>query len=191
MHDIEPYYNWRALYVSSEDPVSPFFGKEYSEFCCSEKIYDHYIHPQWDNMGSPTLYIKILFADYDQGYAIIELIGEWNDLLHNDIMHFKRNILETLMNNGVTKFLLIAENVLNFHYSDDCYYEEWFEEVLDNDGWIAAMNLRQHVFDDFQEGNIDSYLVAGGQLNEVKWRTKTPDQLFENVENQVLRRIGV
>ncbi len=62
---------------------------------------------------------------------------------------------------------------------------------MDNDGWIAAMNLRQHVFDDFQEGNIDSYLVAGGQLNEVKWRTKTPDQLFENVENQVLRRIGV
>ena len=177
--------------MSNEDPASPFFGKEYSEFYCSEYIYDHYIHPQWDNMGSPTLYIKILFADYDQGYAIIELIGEWNDLLHNDIMHFKRNILEPLMNNGVTKFILITENVLNFHYSDDCYYEEWLEEVMDNDGWIAAMNLRQHVFDDFQEGNIDSYLVAGGQLNEVKWRTKTPDQLFENVENQVLRRIGV
>ncbi len=191
MHEIEPYYNWRALYVSNEDPASPFFGKEYSEFYCSEYIYDHYIHPQWDNMGSPTLYIKILFADYDQGYAIIELIGEWNDLLHNDIMHFKRNILETLMNNGVTKFILITENVLNFHYSDDCYYEEWFEEVLEADRWIAVMNLRQHVFDDFQEGNIDSYLVAGGQLNEVKWRTKTPDQLFENVENQVLRRIGV
>ncbi len=191
MHEIEPYYNWRALYVSNEDPASPFFGKESSEFYCSEYIYDHYIHPQWYNMGSPTLYIKILFADYDQGYAIIELIGEWNDLLHNDIMHFKRNILETLMNNGVTKFILITENVLNFHYSDDCYYEEWLEEVMDNDGWIAAMNLRQHVFDDFQEGNIDSYLVAGGQLNEVKWRTKTPDQLFENVENQVLRRIGV
>ena len=191
MHEIEPYYNWRALYVSSEDPASPFFGKEYSEFYCSEYIYDHYIHPQWDNMGSPTLYIKILFADYDQGYAIIELIGEWNDLLHNDIMHFKRNILETLMNNGVTKFILIAENVLNFHYSDDCYYEEWFEELLEVDGWIAAMNIRQHVFEDFQEGNIDSYLLAGGQLNELKWRTKTPDQLFANVESQVLRRIGV
>ncbi|MFT4723345.1 MAG: hypothetical protein ACI897_001428, partial [Flavobacteriales bacterium] len=36
MHEIEPYYNWRALYVSSEDSASPFFGKEYSEFYCSE-----------------------------------------------------------------------------------------------------------------------------------------------------------
>jgi len=191
MHEIEPYYNWRGLYQSSEDPSSPFFQKEYSEFYCTDQIYDHWIHPQWDNMGSPTLYIKILFAEYAQGYAIIELIGEWNDLLHNDIMHFKRNILESLMESGIHKFILIAENVLNFHYSDDLYYEEWFEEVLDEDGWIAVMNMRTHVFEDFQEGNIDSYLVAGGVLNEVKWRTKAPDVLFRGVEEQVIRRIGV
>jgi len=191
MHSIEPYYNWRGLYISSEDPSSPFFQKEYNEFYCTDKIYDHWIHPQWDNMGSPTLYIKILFTDYAKGFSVIELIGEWNDLLHNDIMHFKRNILETLMNSGVSKFILVAENVLNFHYSDDCYYEEWFEEVLDADGWIAIMNLRTHVFEDFKEGNLDSYLVSGGALNEVSWRTKSPDQLFDKVEEQVLRRIGV
>jgi hypothetical protein len=191
MHNIEPYYNWRPLYISSEDPSSPFYQKEYSEFHCVDKIYDHYIHPQWDNMGSPTLYIKIIFTDYEREFTIIELIGEWNDLLHNDIMHFKRNILESLMNHGVSKFILVAENVLNFHYSDDCYYEEWFEEVLDVDGWIAIMNLRQHVFEDFQTANIDSYLVSGGTLNELSWRTKTPDTLFEKVEEEVLKRIGV
>jgi hypothetical protein len=59
-------------------------------------VYDHVIHPQWDNFGS-TLYLKLLFADYDEGYVIIELIGEWNDLLHNDIMFLKRNIIEPLM----------------------------------------------------------------------------------------------
>jgi hypothetical protein len=46
--------------------------------------------------------MKQLFADYDDGYVIIELIGEWNDLLHNDIMLFKRNIIEHLMAQGST-----------------------------------------------------------------------------------------
>ena len=61
------------------------------------------IHPQWDNLGSTTLYMKVLFADYDEGYAIIELIGEWNDLLHNDVMLLKRNIVEHMMAQGITQ----------------------------------------------------------------------------------------
>jgi hypothetical protein len=32
MHEIEPYYNWRYIYVASNDYNSPFYGKEYSEF---------------------------------------------------------------------------------------------------------------------------------------------------------------
>ncbi len=27
--------------------------------------------------------MKVLFADYEHGYSIIEFIGEWNDALHN------------------------------------------------------------------------------------------------------------
>jgi hypothetical protein len=108
MHDLEPYYNWRNLYVASEDKRSPFYDREYSEFTYTDAIYDHYIHPQWDNIGSPTLFIKILFVDYDDGFAIIEVIGEWNDLLHNDIMTLKRDIEEDLMHEGVTKFNLIG-----------------------------------------------------------------------------------
>jgi hypothetical protein len=81
--------------------------------------------------------------------------------------------------------------VLNFHSSDDSYYEEWFEDVNDADGWIALMNFRKHVLEDFQAANIDSYFVLGGQLNEIRWRTMNPDQLFEAVQKHVMKRLAV
>lgn len=189
MHDIEPYYNWRGYYVASEDPYSPFFDREYSEFEFTSKLYNYYIHPQWDSFGSQTLFMKILYCHYEQGFAVIEFIGEWNDLLYNDIMFLKREVIETMMDQGVSKFILIGENVLNFHFSDDSYYEEWFEDVNDRDGWIALMNIRDHVQEDISSANIDSYFVLGGKLNEMKWRTMNPDQLFESVERHVMRRL--
>ena len=120
MHTIEPYWKWREKYTAENDEKSPFYGREYSELEYSTVIYDHYIHPQWDNFGSSTLYLKILFADYEQSFAIIELIGEWNDAVHNDIMFLKRDIMDELIGNGINKFILVGENVLNFHGSDDC-----------------------------------------------------------------------
>jgi hypothetical protein len=191
MHDIEPYYNWRGYYIASEDPYSPFFEREYSEFEFSSKIYNYYIHPQWDSFGSQTLFMKVLYCHYENGFAIIELIGEWNDLLYNDIMFLKREVIETMMQQGVSKFILIGENILNFHSSDDSYYSEWFEEVNDSDGWIALMNVREHVLSDINSANIDSYFVLGGKLNEVRWRTMNPDQLFESVERHVMRRLAM
>lgn len=188
LHTIEPYYNWRHLYTAEEDERSPFFGREYSEFEFTDSIYDYYIHPQWDNIGSPTLFIKILFADYDEHFAIIEMIGEWNDCINNDIMFLKRNIVEPLMDQGINKFILIGENVLNFHSSDECYYEEWYEEA--EEGWIAMLNFRKHVLDEFKRADIDSYFVLGGNLNEIAWRTADPLQLFQKVEQLVTKRIG-
>jgi hypothetical protein len=188
MQDIEPFYNWRHLYIASEDERSPFYGREYSEFVYTNAIYNYLIHPQWDDIESPTLYIKILFVDYEQGYGIIELMGEWNDCINNDIMLLKRDILEQLMQYGIKKFILIGENVLNYHASDDEYYQEWFEEV--EDGWIAFLNFRKHVLDEFQRANIDYYILSGGQLNDIAWRTGTPQQLFEKVDHYVQKRIG-
>lgn len=188
MQDIEPYYNWRHLYIASEDAKSPFYEREYSEFEYSNTIYNYVIHPQWDDIDSPTLYIKILFVDYEQSFAIIELIGEWNDAINNDIMLLKRDIIDLLIQYGIKKYILIGENVLNYHYSDDCYYEEWFEDV--EDGWIAFLNFRTHVLTEFQQANIDYYIVSGGQLNDVSWRTSSPQQLFEKVEFFVQKRIG-
>ena len=79
MHDIEPFYKWRNYYIASEDEKSPFFGRIYDEFTFKNKIYNYFIHPQWDTIGSPTFYAKSLFVDYEESYAIIELIGEGND----------------------------------------------------------------------------------------------------------------
>src|SRR5678810_794059 len=141
MHDIEPYYNWRHIYVSEEDQRSPFYKREYSEFEFSQTVYNYYIHPQWDEFGSSTLYIKVLMADYTSGYAILEMIGEWNDAIENDIMTLKRDVIDLLLREGIIKFILIAENVLNFHSSDDSYYEEWFDQVTDEGGWVVCLNM--------------------------------------------------
>ncbi len=188
MHTIEPFYNWRDYYVAAEDKRSPFYDRIYSEFEFTDAIYDHYIHPQWDNIESPTLYIKILFTDYDKGYTVIELIGEWNDLLHNDIMFLKRNVIDVLIDEGVNHFIMIGENVLNFHTSDDSYYEEWFDDV--EDGWIVFMNFFEHVLNDFSDANIDYYMSTGGDFNDFDWRTYLPSQLFKKVDKMVQKRIG-
>ncbi len=190
MHTLEPYYAWRNHYIASEDEKSPFYGRTYSEFEYSNRIYDHYIHPQWDTMGSPTLCLKILFVDYEDGYAILELIGEWNDCLHNDIMTLKREVIDLLVAESVVKFVLIGENVLNFHHSDDSYYEEWFEDVSDRDGWIALLNFREHVLQDMQAADLDQFFVSGGEINELAWRTMTPAHFYQRVSDYVTRRIG-
>ncbi|MFN2396139.1 MAG: hypothetical protein ABR597_10675 [Bacteroidales bacterium] len=188
MHDIEPFYSWRNVYVASEDDRSPFFGRDYSEFEFTHAIYDHLIHPQWDEIGSPTLFIKILFVDYEQQYAIIEMIGEWNDCLHNDIMYLKRNIIEPMIEQGITKYILVGENVLNFHYSDDCYYEEWFDEI--DDGWIVGINFRDFVIKEFESANIDYYIAFGKHFNDVNWQKYAPHQLFYLLNKQMTMRLN-
>ncbi len=189
MHDIEPFYNWKDYYDSEEDSGSPFFQKEYNQFEYSTEIYGYYIHPQWDSIGSPTLFVKVIYADYDEGIGIIELIGEWNDCIHNDIMFLKRELIDSMILSGISKFILIGENVLNFHHSDDSYYEEWFEEVMEMDGWIALLNFRDHVLQEFKENDIDSFFLLGGKLNDIAWRTGGPERCIQKVEEMVQRRL--
>ncbi|SKB65170.1 hypothetical protein SAMN05660226_02520 [Parapedobacter luteus] len=187
MHEIEPYYRWRDDYVAAEDELSPFYGTEYSEFEFDKQIYNFLLHPQWDSFGSSTLYLKILFADYQRGYTIIELIGEWNDAIYNDIMLLKREVIDIMIDAGISKFIMIGENVLNFHSSDDCYYEEWFQDI--EDGWIAGINFRDHVVDEFKSNNIDYFINFGGVLNDMSWRNQKPQQVFKAVEEQLVKRL--
>ena len=188
MHEIEPYYKWRDDYIASEDERSPFYETEYNEFEFDKQVYNYLLHPQWDSFGSNTLYIKVLYADYDLGFTIIELIGEWNDAIDNDIMLLKREILELMMDEGINHFILLGENVLNFHTSDDSYYEEWFQEV--EDGWIAGVNFREHVLDEFKQSNIDYYINFGGGLENMNWRALKPVQFFQKVEDQLQKRLN-
>ncbi len=188
MQDIEPFYNWRHIYIGEEDERSPFFGRVYSEFEFTHTIYNYYIHPQWDEFGSRTLYLKILLADYEEQYAIIELIGEWNDAIENDIMELKREVIDKLIANGIYKFILIAENVLNFHNSEKDYYEEWYEEVTDEDGWVVILNMPQQTQYDFKKLKLNRYL----ELMELPdWRVYKPFHLFKKIDNELSQRIGI
>ncbi|MDX1628779.1 MAG: hypothetical protein R3345_08765 [Fulvivirga sp.] len=194
MHEIEPYYNWLQYYNPAEDELSPYYGKQYNYDLYSDTIYGYYIDPSWDFIGSETLYIKILYADYERQFCIVEFIGEWNDAINNDIMHLKRNIIEHLLRRHINQFILIGENVFNFHGSDDSYYEDWFEDVEDQSvfnrpGWIAALNFADHVASEFQQYNIDNYINMGGTLNIDNWRTLLPVQLYHKVNSLIRNRL--
>ncbi len=184
LQNIEPYYNWRHLYEAEEDELSPFYGRTYSEFEFSQTVYNYYIHPQWDDFGSKTLYLKILFVDYEQQYAIIELIGEWNDAIGNDIMFLRRDVTDFLYAKGITKFIIIAENVLNFHSSDDSYYEEWREQIQDDGGWVAILNMPQQSQYDFKRARLINYISL---VDFPQWRTLKPDLVFQQVDNWMMK----
>ncbi|HMS97868.1 MAG TPA: hypothetical protein PLQ57_13225 [Saprospiraceae bacterium] len=185
LHDIEPYYRWRDYYVASDDKHSPFYGRVYSELHYTEKIYNYYIHPQWDFFGSPTMYMKLLFVDYEEGYAIMEFIGEWNDCITNDIMYLKRDVADVLIENGITKFILLCDNVLNFHGSDDCYYEEWWDDIKEAGGWVCMVNTFDHVSDEMKRTRLQYYTNFGLVFNDVEWHRKLPEMLFQEISNRL------
>ncbi|HET9057139.1 MAG TPA: hypothetical protein VFN30_09870 [Chitinophagaceae bacterium] len=186
MHDIEPYYNWRHLYTTEEDEKSPFYGRVYSEFEFTQTIYNYYIHPQWDEFGSRTLYLKVLMVDYEVGYAVIELIGEWNDAIENDVMTLKREVIDKMEADGIIRFILIAENVLNFHSSDDCYYEEWHEETSENGGWVVILNMPEQIQYDFNKLRLRRYLEV---VHLPNWRTYSPFHLYTKIDEIFSNRI--
>ena len=186
MQDIEPYYNWRHLYVSEEDHLSPFYGRTYSEFEFSQTVYNYYIHPQWDEFGSRTLYMKILFADYELNFVIVELLGEWNDAIENDIMTMRRDVTDILFKKGISKFILIAENVLNFHSSDDSYYEEWKEQLQDEGGWVVILNMPEQSQYDLKRSRLTNYVEL---MDLQQWRTLKPEIVFQQVDNTMMKRL--
>ncbi len=182
MHDIEPHFGWRDKYRAEADDYSPFFGREYSEFGYTNKVYNYLLHPQWDEFGAETLYLKQLFTDYDEHYVILEMIGEWNDAVHNDVMHLKREFIDQLIGHGIRHFIIIMEGVLNFHGDDTDYYEEWLEEIRDEDGWVVLLNVHAHVEEELEQTRLDDYLTFGAPFNELTWRPQKPERIFEAVE---------
>ncbi len=180
MHLIEPFFNWRHIYIAEEDVRSPFYGTVHSEFEFSTTVYNYYIHPQWDDFGSKTLYLKVIYVDYELHFSVIELIGEWNDAIENDIMLLKRDVIDKLIEQGISKFILIAENVLNFHSGDKDYYEEWFENVTDENGWIVCLNMPTQSQQDFKKRKINYFI----ELMELEnWRTFKPYHLFKKIDD--------
>lgn len=182
MHEIEPYYHWRDKYTAEEDKLSPFFGKTYNEMAYETKIYNYFIHPQWDSIGSEDLYVKLLYTDYYDDFAIIEFLGEWNDAIENDIELLLRNLIYPLQRNHIYKFILIGENIFNFHGEFDDHYVEWFEEVQDQNGWIVGVNFREHVQSEMKKYNITNFIQMHEPFDQIKWRPYKPQQVFESIE---------
>lgn len=184
MHQIEPHYLWRHLYKANRDVNSPFYGTQHSQFEYTNKIYNYLIHPQWDYFGSETLLLKVLFADYEKGYTIIEMIGEWNDCLYNDIAILKREIVDEMVESGIDKFIILGENILNFHAGDDSYYQEWWEDTPG--GWVVFLHMRDHILNEMEAAGIGNYVRLEEDDDQTwNWKTKKPEQLFEAVDQMV------
>ena len=104
-------------------------------------------------------------------------------------MTLKRDIIDEMTGQGIHKFVLIGENVLNFHASDDCYYSRVVRRR--SEGWIAAVNFRGHVLQEFEKNNIDYYFTFGGELNNLPWRTFNPVQLFGRIDGVIRHRLAI
>ena len=175
------------MYTAEEDEFSPFYRRTYSEFEFSHTVYNYYIHPQWDDFFFFFLYMKILFVDYEEGYVIIELLGEWNDAIENDIMTLRRDITDILFLKGISKYIFIAENVLNFHSSDDSYYEEWREQLEEAKGWVIILNMPAQSQYDFKQARLTNYVEL---VDFPQWRTLKPEIIFQQMEDFMSRRIN-
>jgi hypothetical protein len=116
------------------------------------------------------------------------MIGEWNDAIENDIMTLKRDVIDKLIAEGITKYILIAENVLNFHSSDDSYYEEWFNDIIDEGGWVICLNMPEQTQYDFKRAHLTHYIEL---MELLQWRTVKPDVLFTQLDNILVKRLGI
>ena len=116
-------------------------------------------------------------------FALIELIGEWNDCITNDIMFLKRDIADILINKSIFKFVIFCDNVLNFHGDDDCYYEEWYDDVKHDSGWICLVNTFEHVDAEMKKYRLHHYLNYGPSFNDMNWRTQKPAYIVQEIEN--------
>jgi hypothetical protein len=104
-------------------------------------------------------------------------------------MILKRDIIDPMLKEGIVRFILIGENILNFHASDDCYYEEWFDDIKDEGGWIALINFRKQVIDEMRSNNIFFYLSTGEKLNSLLWRKLKPRDLHFTVDSMILKAL--
>lgn len=180
MHEIEPYYGWLGYYTNEADENSPYQEADHGAYQLEKGVYEYLAHPLWDEFGSDSLLLKILFANYDQGYAIVELFGVWNDLLQNDYRLLAENFLTYMIDAGITRFVFIMENVLNIYLDADDYYEALQDEL--GDGWICLLRPRDHVVAEIEEYGIGRYFFWSEELNALNWRKLKPWDLYVLVE---------
>jgi hypothetical protein len=87
-------------------------------------------------------------------------------------------VINPLLEVGISKFIFITENVLNFHSGDYEYYEEWRDEISEDAGFIVWLNLPEQSQYDFNRSKIKQFV----QIFEIlDWRTGKPSLLLTKV----------
>ena len=188
MHSIEPFYNWRAYYIASEDKRSPFYGRNYSEFEFTNSIYNYCIHPQWDSIGSETLFLKILYCDYDLGFVILEMMGEWNDAIENEVQSFYGDptwSIEQVVNDPYyfeSSRRVNGKYIINFNtgvaelYRDgESAPEEFLVQILTQDG-VSIVKILDQKFDigmiidlRFESESVTFYQYGSSDIEYMKF----------------------
>lgn len=181
--EVEPHYGWLGYYDHKMDKRSPFHHVEHNLFAYDRYIYTFEAHPLWDTIESESLLVKILYANYTQGYAIIELLGEWNDLFQNDFKLLCENCLTYLADEGITQYIFVAENVFNIYLDQDDYYEAFQEEL--GDGWMCLLRARERVLDEMKRYNISPYFYWNDSLQDLHWRKLKPWQVYDLVKDSM------
>ena len=102
-------------------------------------------------------------------------------------MELKREVIDKLMTEGICKFILIPENVLNFHSSDKEYYQEWFDEVSEENGWIVALNMPEATQYDFRKKKLNYYIEL---MEFPEWRVYKPYHLFKKIDDELMKRLS-
>jgi hypothetical protein len=101
-------------------------------------------------------------------------------------MELKREIFDLLYESKIYKYILIAENVLNFHSSDKEYYQEWYEELSEVNGWAIALNMPEATQQDFKKKKLNYYI----ELMELPdWRVYKPYHLFKKIDDELMKRL--
>ena len=102
-------------------------------------------------------------------------------------MTLKRDVIDHLIAHNIYKFILVGENILNFHSSDDCYYEEWSEDLEERGGWVCMIGLPEQSRYDFTRAGINRYVHL---LDIPDWRPFTPGNLYQKVDNLIMKQLG-
>jgi hypothetical protein len=102
-------------------------------------------------------------------------------------MTLRRDVTDLLYKKGITHFILIAENVLNFHSSDDSYYEDWGEQVSDSGGWVVILDMPGQSQYDFVNARLNNYIEL---IDFPQWRTLKPELVFEQIDDKMIKRIN-
>lgn len=188
LHHIEPFFGWLGLYSHEKDERSPFHNVEHNQFYFDRSINRIPAHPLWDDFGSESLLAKILYADYTQGFAIVELFGEWNDIYDNDFKLLAENCLTYLIDFGIKRFILICENVFHIYLESDDYYQALIEEL--EDGWISVIRTRRHIWEEMCSYGIADYFYRSQDIDKIAWRKLKPAQLFGLIESRMNKLLG-